>query len=164
MRIEEPTEQSVRYVADNIRERDLAEFMAVSSASSEQGLKDGLVARYAAGHDVFVAWLDDEPVAVGAMVQHRPNVVTLMFFATDKFNSIYMPLTRFIRQRLFPLYRNAGVHRIECVSLDGYDAVHRWIEMLGLQREGEPMRGYGRNGETFVQVAWVADDICAPGA
>lgn len=152
-----PSEKDLRYVAENMRDRDVAEFMAVSHAETRAGLVDDLVARYAQHPGLICGFADNEPTAIGAMVAARPNVITLMFFATEKFSKIAIPLTRFIRQRLFPRYINDGVHRIECVSIDGYEETHRWIEALGLQHEARH-EGYGRNGETFHTFAKVFPD------
>jgi len=157
MRLDAPTREDVAFVAVRMRPRDMEEFMAVSYAVNEAELVEGLVARYGGAHDAFCAYQGDIPVAVGAMVEHRPNVVTLMFFATAELPMIGAALTRWIRQRLFPQYRARGVHRIECASIDGYVSVHRWVQALGLKREAV-MPKYGRGGETFIQFAWVADE------
>lgn len=156
MKLDAPTREDVAYVASRMRARDVAEFMAVSRAETHEELAHGLVDRYGAAPDTFCAYLDNEPVAVGAMVEHRPNVITLMFFASDRLPAIGPALTRWIRQRLFPRYKARGVHRIECASMDGYEDAHRWIEVLGLRREAV-VPCYGRGGETFVQFAWVRD-------
>lgn len=158
MRVEEPTIERVRYVADRMRDSDADEFLAVSFAGSRAELADSLVERYADHPHGFCFMNGQTPVGVAAMVQARPNVITLMFFATDEFPKLAMAITRFTLRTLFPSYRAAGVHRIECASIDGYEAAHRWIEILGLSREGL-FRGFGRNGETFHQFAWVADDV-----
>lgn len=156
MRIDAATPATVRYVAETMRQSDFAEFSAVSRAETRQALADDLTARYGDHPDVLVASFESRPVAVGAMIEARPNVITLFFFATDQFPLIALQMTRFIRQRLFPRYKAAGVHRIECVSIEGYEAAHRWIEILGLEPEAD-MPGYGRAGETFRQFAWVSD-------
>ncbi len=157
MRIDAPSRADITAVALAMRPRDYDEFSALSFADDRAALAATLADRYANRDDTFCAYEDDEPIAVGAMVQGRPNVVTLMFFATDRLPEIGMALTKFITQRLFPSYRARGVHRIECVSLAGYEEVHRWIAALGLQPETGPLAGYGRNGEAFVQFAWVSD-------
>lgn len=156
MHVEAPTPDSVRRVAENMRERDRMEFMAVSYATTHTELVESLVARYGEHNDVVVAYSGDEPVVVGGLLRLRPNVATLMLFATDQINEIGAELTRFVRQRLFAQYRAQGVHRIECASMDGYAEVHRWVLALGLKREGPAMRKYGRNGEGFVQFSWVS--------
>ena len=151
MKIEAATRSDVRFVASKMRDRDAAEFLAVSDALDQRALVEKLVPRYA--RDGICARAD-MPVAVGAMFIARPNVATLGFFATDEFPSIVVGLTRFIRTVLFPRYRAAGVHRIECISKADYADAHRWIELLGLTQEAT-MRGFGRGGEDYVQFAWV---------
>ena len=159
MKIDAPLRADVRHVAENMRQKDIVEFRAVSRAENTDELAEALIERYGDRGDTICARLDDgTPVAVGAMIESRFNVVTLLFFATDDFPQIAMALTKFIVQRLFPRYRNAGVHRIECVSHVGYTEAHRWIETLGLEKEAE-MPGYGRNGETYFQFAWVDDRV-----
>jgi hypothetical protein len=164
MMIDAPTPGAVRYVASGMRRSDIDEFMALSPVNTEQELKASLIENYGEHPDGFAFFADDnEPIGVGAMVQARPNVVTLLFFATEKFTEIAGPLARFTKQRLFPRYRDAGVHRIECVSIAGYAPMHRWIQMVGLQEEAV-MKGYGKGGETFHQFAWVRDDVRQTGA
>lgn len=158
MRIDGPSIAHVRAVADSMRETDVAEFLAVSHASRREQLADLLVAKYGEADDTFCFSDGDKPVAVGAMVHARPNVITLMFFATEHFTQIALPLARWTRNHLFPRYRNVGVHRIECVSIAGYSQAHKWIRLLGLQEEAT-MPGYGKNGETFHQFAWVAEHV-----
>lgn len=155
MKLDAPTPEDVRHVAARMRERDQSEFLAVSHARTHAELVEALVARYGGAGDAICAYWNG-PVAIGAMVQHRPNVVTLAFFATDQFPEIALGLTKFIKDRLFPRYRANGVHRIECLSMEGYDAAHRWIGVLGLKREAT-LPKFGKAGETFLQFAWVAD-------
>lgn len=159
MKIDAPRREDILSVARAMRARDYDEFIALSFAEDREALAESLAQRYSGQSDTFCAYAGDgEAVAVGAMVQARPGVVTLMFFATDRMGEIGLALTKFIAQRLFPAYTARGVHRIECVSLDGYEEVHRWIEVLGLRREAGPFRGFGRGREAFVQFAWVADE------
>lgn len=159
MMIDVPSVDHVRYVADHIRPKDAEEFLAVSFASNRAELADTLVARYGA-HPEAYSFSDDDgtPVAVGAMVEGRPNVITLMFFATEQFGRLALPIARFTKRNLFPNYVEAGVHRIECISIAGYEQAHKWIRLCGMKEEGV-FRGFGKNGETFHQFAWVADDV-----
>jgi len=156
MRVEETTPENVRYVAERMRESDYREFSAVSYAKTRGQLADVMTEIYGQHPGGLCAYADDEPVAVGAMVEGRPNVVTLMFFATERMGDIAYPLTRFIRNTLFPRYREDGVHRIECISIEGHELAHRWIRLLGLKHEAR-FAGYGKGGEAFHQFAWVKD-------
>jgi len=158
LRADVPTIDAVRYVAGRMRAKDVEEFIALSFAADAAALADDLVKRYATHSDGVCFFDANEPVGVGAMVEARPNVRTLMFFATDSFPNIALPIARFTKRILFPKYREAGAHRIECISIDGYEEAHRWIDLVGMSHEGA-MRGYGRNGETFHHFAWVADNV-----
>lgn len=158
MKIDVPMTADLVAVASRMRVRDVAEFSAVNPVDSAPELAELMVARYAGRHDTFCAYEGAEPIGFGAMVEGRPNVITLMFFATDAFPKIALGLTKFIKRELFPTYRQNGAHRIECVSIDGYNETHRWIETLGLAHEAT-LRGYGKNGETFHQFAWVAAHV-----
>jgi hypothetical protein len=155
MRVEPTTPDSVRRVAERMRDSDVREFTAVSYANDRKELAEIMVGMYGEHPGGMCVWLGDDPVAVGAMVEGRPNVITLLFFATDRMKEIAIPLTRFIKHNVFERYREEGVHRIECVSIDGYTEAHRWIEILGLTREAEFPR-YGKGGEKFFHYAWVA--------
>ncbi len=157
MKINEPSPETVRFVALNMRDRDFEEFAAVSFAENREQLARDIAERYGTRNDVMVAGLDGEPICVGATVMARPNVVTLLFFATDRFPEIALPITRFIKKQLFPRLVKTGVHRIEAVSIAGYDQTQNWLRTLGLARETEPMHGYGKNGEAFIQFAWSKD-------
>ena len=156
MRLDCGNWENLHYVAQHMRDSDVAEFCAVNPVDTAAELADLMLARYADRNDTYAA-VDDRPVAFGAMIEGRPHVVTLLFFATDEFSRIALPITRIIRQGIFPAYRKQGVHRIECVAIDGYADSHRWIEMLGLKHEAV-LRGYGKNFETFHQFAWVKED------
>lgn len=154
MRVDITTPENVRHVAERMRESDYREFSALSHASSRQELTDVLVEAYGNHPGGVCAYLGDEPIAVGAMVEGRPNVITLMFFATDDMHKIALPLTRFITKNLFEKYRAEGVHRIECVSIDGYEEAHRWIKTLGLHLEAV-FPSFGKNGEPCHQFSWI---------
>lgn len=158
MRIEPASPAHVEAVASRMRERDRHEFMATSHATTPEELTDELVRRYAGFSGAICALDGVEPVAVGAMIEARPNVLTLLFFATDEFPRVAISLTSFITRRLFPSQRAAGVHRIECVSIVDHIDAHRWIGLLGLELEATAP-GYGRGGETFYQFAWVAPGV-----
>lgn len=155
--LNEPTEDDIRFVALNMRDRDHDEFSALSPATTRDELAELLVQRFTGRGTICASYALAGPVAIGAVVETRPHVMSLLFFATDKFPSIAAPLTRFIVQRLFPPLVAAGVHRIEAVALEGYEETRRWLGVLGLRPETEPLRNYGKNKEAFRLYSWVAD-------
>lgn len=163
MKINQASYADVLTVAREMRDRDFDEFSAVSPADTREDLARLLAERYGGRDDVLCAGDDEGPICIGGTIEARPNVLTLLFFATDRFPSIALPVTRFIRNNMLPRFFAAGVHRIEAVSLAGYDGAHQWLELLGLERETRPLLGYGKNGEAFVQFSKVID-VCSPGA
>lgn len=150
------TPADVAAVARGMRDVDVMEFLATSTAVDRDALAAELLQRYGGRDDLIVARLGADPVGIGGLIEHRPNVVTLLFFATDAFPAVALALTRFIARRLFPAVRAAGVHRIEALSHGERQDAHRWIGLLGLQHEAT-LRGYGRGGEAFEVFAWVAE-------
>lgn len=158
MRIDDTSADHIRIVAENMRPIDVQEFLAVSHRESHADLVEHVVRTYAPYGGTLCISDDRGPVAVGALVEARPNVITLMFFANERFPEIACGLARFTTKTLFPQCRRNGVHRIECVSIDGYEETHRWLGVLGLKHEAT-LRGFGKGGEAFHQFAWVADDV-----
>lgn len=157
-RIDHALDEDVRFVAANMRQDDVDEFLAVSTARDRNELAEVLLDRYG-GHPAAIVFRDGAtPVGIGAGIEVRPNVITLMFFATDQFRAVAIDTARFVTRELFPRYRAAGVHRIEAVSIEGHTSAHRWIELVGLRREAI-LPGFGRGGETYHQFAWVRDDV-----
>ena len=137
-----------------MRERDYQELLATATVNSRAELAHVLAARYGDRADVLVGRANGTPVCIGGTITPWPGVISLLFFATPEFPKIGLTITRWIGKELFPRYFDAGVHRIQAVSLDGYDEVHRWLGALGLEREAV-LPAFGRNGEDFVQFAKV---------
>lgn len=158
MIVEAATPDLVRRVAEAMRARDREEFMAVSSLHDHRDLVDSLVRRFGQHPDVIVVSDSAGPVVVGGLIRYRPNVASLLLFATDGMPRVGADLTRFIKHRLFAAYRDAGVHRIECSSLGGYTQIHRWLRALGLKQEAR-MEGFGRDGQTYLQFSWTKEGL-----
>lgn len=148
------TPGDIRSVAEAMRERDLAEFSAVLPYDTRAEIAEWLVLNYQARPGILAAGLEGVPICIGGPVHLRPGSVALLFLATERFEEIVIPMTRFLRRQLFPKLHTAGTHRIECMTLATYAEMHRWLEMLGLRREGE-CAAYGKRRETFFHYARV---------
>lgn len=161
MLISAATPDDIRHVALNMRDADFDEFSALGWTTGRDDLAALLVARFENSGCLCARSDDGERIAVGALVQIRPNVGSLLFYATDLFPEIANSLTRFIVRYLFADAMAAGMHRIEAVSKADHHQAHRWIEALRLKREAT-FPGYGRRGETYIQFSWVSD-VCKTG-
>jgi hypothetical protein len=150
--IEDATKDDIEYVASRMRQRDLDEFSALLPSDNLYDIVKAISERYGHTKGVSVAKYDGVPVAIGLTLCHRPNVVTLGLFATDDFPKVGVRVTKFILRELFPRLDQAGIHRIECVSLAGYHWAQRWLTTLGLKREAQ-LYNYGKNKEDFIMYA-----------
>jgi hypothetical protein len=156
MRVEVATAEQIYQVGAAMRDRDYAEFSAMSHVADREMAAQGLVDRYAGLSSVRCAMMDDgTPVGIGGPLWLRPNVATLLFYATDDFTKLVHPLTRYMRHTLMPSVKAEGAHRIECMSLATYTEMQTWVELFGLRPEAR-LRAYGRNGEDFISYAWLA--------
>lgn len=138
------------------RERDFKEFSAVTGLYDREQLSHWMGGCYGSLEGLLAASADDGvPVCVGGAVHIRPGTAALLFYATDCFDEIGLSMTRFIKRRYFPQLEAQGYHRIECVTSAAYPEMHRWLDVLGMQREGV-LRSYGAGGEDFIQYARVS--------
>jgi hypothetical protein len=157
MTIERATRQQIYEVTLGMRPRDYEEISALNFAADRQQLAEVMADRHMHNEDVLCCSWRGHPVCVGGFLLTRPNVISLMMFATSDFPKVGLGLTRFIKRQMFPRLERAGVHRIEALSLDGYDEIHAWLRVLGLEAETEPLRNFGKNGEAFRYFAKVND-------
>lgn len=155
MRVERADYNAAAYVALRMREMDAVELSATCWCEGRAELAS-YCARVFSDSPGGLAFFDGaEPIAIGALMEHRPNVLTLGMYATDEFPRIARAFTRYVKRDLLVPAIERGVHRIEAVSLDSHTDAHKWLRFLGLHTESL-MRGYGKGGETFVQLSWVS--------
>lgn len=155
MRIEAATPAGVYAVATRMREHDVAELSAVLPYDHVPDIALHMSDAYGDRDDVKVIWSGRERVAVIGSIMPRPGSLALLMFATDGLPSVGLPLTRWLKREWMPRMADAGIHRIEAVSIAGYASMHQWLVLLGLRPEGV-LRRYGKRGEDFVQFAWTA--------
>jgi hypothetical protein len=156
MKVEKVTADNLRYIAERMRDRDLAEFRAMSYFDDRADAARFLVQNYADYPGLDCVTLDDgTPVGAGGCIWIRPNVASMLFFATDNFDKIVVSLTRHSHKNIFAPAK-ALAHRIECFSLASYTQMQQWVELFGLRPEAT-LRQYGKNGEDFIVYAWLKD-------
>lgn len=150
------TREHVRAVALEMRDRDLAEFSALTFYDDRTGAADMLAPLYGGHPAVECALFDGRPAAVGGMIQTRPGVVSLLFFATDDFARIVRPITHYVQTG--PMARaKKTANRIECFSHVEHTEMRQWVELFGLRPQATLPR-YGKRGEDFLVYAWLRDE------
>ena len=163
MRIEPARPEDIYEVAVAMRARDYEEVSCLYPFDTRVDLAMALVQRYGNRPDILCAFWRDVPVCIGGFVEVRPRVISMMLFATDDFPRIGLGITRFTRRQMLPRLEAAGVHRFEAASLASYSEVHAWLHLLGLRPETQPLRNFGKNGESFVLFSKVID-ACQAGS
>lgn len=154
--------RSVFYVAVRMREADYTEIVAMTDCADRQALAERMV-RFYARPDMIVASTDDGvPVVVGGLLEARPGVYSSVMFATDDFDRVAKPLSKFIKNELIPAVKANGAHRLDAISSVDHHTAHQWIRWMGYEAEGPPLRGYGRDGSAYQVFAWVADHCPRP--
>jgi|TARA_R110001632_G_scaffold112417_1_gene223453 hypothetical protein len=151
MRHAEP--QDIFTVAQKMRDKDFNEISSLLYVDDRDELAFNLSNKISNFETVYVVG-DTEPVAIVSYIPVRPGVWSLGMFATDKFKSVGLYLTKRIIRDIIPALDRAKAHRVEAFSIDGYDEVHDWLNFLGLQEECT-LSKYGKNGEDFKVFSWV---------
>lgn len=153
---ESPVFRDISFIAATMRAEDRREIFATRFNDSALELAAGAM------HYSFRKWtagIDGQPVACGGATEASPGVAKVWMFATDNWRKVAGSVSLFVRDKFIIDLMDMGVHRAECLSIEGHDVAHRWLEWLGAVRECEvPLRG--KNGETFYQYAWRKPDVC----
>ena len=148
-------------VAYDMRPRDFEEISCVTWFDNRDDLARDLMLRYSAHENVY-CFGDDVPIGIISYIPVRPGVWSLGMFATDKFQKVSSFLTKRVIRDIIPALDNANAHRVEAQSLAGYDEVHKWLDFIGLKKEGE-LKGFGSRGQDFVTFAYVRSPGQKPG-
>jgi|TARA_R110000822_G_scaffold7025_3_gene29103 hypothetical protein len=148
--------QDIFDVAQNMRVRDFEEISSLRYVQDRDELAYNIANQISEFETVYVVG-DTEPVAIVSYIPVRPGVWNLGMFATDKFKSVGLYLTKRIIRDIIPALDRAKAHRIEAFSIEGYDEVHDWLEFLGLEEECT-LSSYGKNGEDFKVFSWVRSE------
>lgn len=154
---------SIYDIALNMRERDFEECSALSFCENRHELADEIARSWSKSETTIVCGTKEiGGIAAFTYMPLRKGVWNMGLVATNDFNKIHLSLTKLIIKSIIPTLDNAGAHRVEAQSIAGYSSVHNWLKFLGLEEESI-IKGYGRNGEDFVNFAYVRPPQSKPG-
>lgn len=145
--------EALRFILANLRREDLHEI--VSTLPERVPFTD--IASILCQQSLFGAVIRHrgQPAAAIGVVENWSGVWEGWSWGTADFSRCHGAMAEWCRAVLMPAVQRLGVHRIHVKALAGHGEAHRWIEWLGLTREGDHP-GYGRFAETFVTFAWTA--------
>lgn len=146
--------RDVETVVRAMRPADRREVMAVRFSDRVEDLVDDLTRALPHAIRCFVLGRDGAPVAIVGAWLTSPGVATVLMIATDDWPAIAGPATRWVRKVAIPAVLGRTVRRAECKCWSEHAVSRRWLKRLGFVEEGR-VRGLGRGGEDFVQLAWL---------
>lgn len=148
---------SIEYVCLNLRPVDRDEIFNVRPHDNPVYLAweaFGLLANMGRGR---VAWVDGKPAGVIGIIEHRRGVWDIMMFGTEAMPKVALEMMRWARLNIPELIDLDG-RRLQCDSRVGHDEAHRFLMALGAEREGPPMRSFGKDGSDYQRFVWIKGD------
>ena len=106
----------------------------------------------------WLAWHDDQPVAVFGGSEALKGIWQMYLFATPLFPKVALGLTRFAKREVVPrLFGEIGAHRLQADLHEKHVYAHRWLETLGAKRESV-RAGYAPDGADYFH--YVLRPVC----
>jgi hypothetical protein len=102
-----------------------------------------------------IAWANGKPAAVVAVTEDRAGVWQIMMFWTEDFKAVAFACMRWARETLRELVGTGLCRRLQCDSRVGHDEAWRFLMALGAEKEGPPMRGFGKDGGDYQRFVWI---------
>lgn len=138
-------------VMDNLREADRKEAYATVWEESPQHLT--LLAKQHWGDFGWLFYYDNTPTCVVGATQLWPGMWSAWMLGTPDFPKIGTHVTKFISRDMRDMLKARNAVRLEARSHIEHHDAHRWLELLGAEKEAVLQR-YGKNGEDFVIYRW----------
>lgn len=151
----------VLHVCLNMRACDAEEIFALSYEDDPWGYY-----RLLAAQRPLFEWFevvrpadDITPVAIFGVSQTGPGQAVAHLAATDGFTlPMALLIAKRVRETLKPVMLEAGLHRIEALSLSSHRWAHRFLRQCGAVSEGT-RAGIGRAGEDYECFVWLKSTI-----
>lgn len=148
------------HVCRHLRARDVVEVFAARAEVDGLALFGDLVLQRGqlVWFETVRAAFWDPPIAIMGVMAKTPGVGSAFLLGTPQFG---VAEARFVAAsvaaRMPEGMAQAGLHRVECLSLASYRAAHRFLRRCGAEPEGL-RRAIGKNREDFIEFAWVATE------
>lgn len=151
------TDDDVRHVVMHMRLHNARECLATRTHDDRELLAAEIVAerQFLIACYAFLA-ADGEPVVLARAGIYGPSLAYVSFIATDRWPEVAATVYRRLRKHLDVVLIAAKVRRAETRVIDApLYGDRRWLHRLGFTEEG-PCYAYGKLGEKFIQLAWIA--------
>jgi hypothetical protein len=146
------------YVAANARDEELKEHAALFEHDLYVTIAALAQCPTVTG---FAAFRDGNPEFVFGTVfdSSMPHIAQIWGVGTRNAARVLPAVTRFIRTCMIPSLKALGLRRAEVrVMQENQLSIHWLTQRLGGTYETD-LKNFGRNGETFVLISWINDDV-----
>ncbi len=140
----------VPFKAEHFDDMDLRHFDK-KSIEGLMGIRDYIKACSELGQ-AFTGIADEGVVGSGGLIPLWPGVAEAWTMTSPLIEKYVISFHRAVRKHLNLLEQEQGLHRIQCVIIEGHDISTLWVERLGFKYEGI-MEAYGPNKENYYRYA-----------
>lgn len=137
-------------ICHNLRAHDKREIFATRFDSEPEDL---LASTMSLSETSWIAYYNNEPVAVFGIMPIAPDVWSAYAFATDRFPKIAISLTRFIKKGIIPSLLATSAKQVQALVWTEYHQARKWLRGFGA-REEAVIPNLGKGGEDFALTIW----------
>ena len=151
--LEPLTYEATEYICLHLRDRDAQEIYGLRWTDSPLALAQdtySIIAQHGVG---WVALWDGRPVATLGIVEKWPRVWQVFSYGTDDWRRSVLTLSRHGKTVIKDYLLSRDAHRLECETHCEHIDAHRWLEMMGAEKEGI-RSGYGKDGSDYITYVW----------
>ena len=132
------------YVCTNMREEDYRETSSLTFDKTKDAMAKTIINQFGESYTILNS--KKEPVLIGGAYYDNPNVATIWLLATDKISKRdWWVTTTFIKGLIKLMFDSGNVHRVQALSIGWRHEAHKWLQKIGLVKEGH-LKGFSGDG------------------
>lgn len=130
-----------------LRDRDIAEFQPARGT----GMMDATAFKAEKG-EAYTLTIDGKVICIAGLFEMWPGVAEVWTLMSDEAHRYGIAITRFIKKLIAE--HTGDYHRVQCTVAEDYEISHKWLNVLGFEREGL-LRKFARTGDSYYMYARV---------
>ena len=132
------------YVCTNMREEDYRETSSLTFDKTKDAMAKTIINQFGESYTILNS--KKEPVLIGGAYYDNPSVATIWLLATDKISKRdWWVTTTFIKGLIKLMFDSGNVHRVQALSIGWRHVAHKWLQKIGLVKEGH-LKGFSGDG------------------
>jgi len=128
------------YVCSRMREDDYQETSSLTFDKTREAIAKTIINQFGESYTILNS--NNEPVLIGGTYYDNPKVATIWLLATDKISKKdWWVTTKFIKGLIERMLEDGTAGRIQALSIGWRDVAHKWLQLIGLKKEGH-LKGF----------------------